>query len=79
VEEKLRTVIWDFAGEPVPAEYLASIQTLASPPSALAKELLRYLNAGELAALCLRAENLADSAVFLQLPSTRRAFPYPPL
>lgn len=79
VVDKLRTVIWDFAGEPVPAEYLPAIQALASPADSLATELLRYLNADELAALCLRAEALAAATVFLQPPSNRRAFPYPPL
>jgi uncharacterized repeat protein (TIGR03843 family) len=79
VEEKLRTVIWDFAGEPVPSEYLAGIQILASPSTALVTELLRYLNINELAALSQRAEELAAAAVFLEPPSNRRAFPYPPL
>jgi uncharacterized repeat protein (TIGR03843 family) len=79
VEEKLRTVIWDFAGEPVPPEYLPAIQSLVNPPAALVTELMHFLNEDELAALSLRAEALADAAVFLQPPSSRRSYPYPPL
>jgi uncharacterized repeat protein (TIGR03843 family) len=79
VDDKLRTVIWDFAGEPIPPEYLAALQRLTSLPAALVADLQRYLNADELAALALRAETLTAAAVFPQPPADRRAFPYPPL
>ncbi len=79
IADKLRTVIWDFAGEAVPAEYLPAIQTLAMPSAELANELLRYLNGDELSALALRAEALAADSTFPMPPENRRAFPYPPL
>ena len=79
VAEKLRTVIWDFACEPVPAGHLSAIQSLVTPSAALVDELLCYLNPDELAALALRAEALAALAVFPEPPANRRAFPYPPL
>jgi len=79
VEEKLRTVIWDFAGDRVPVEYLDAIKTLSVPSASLTEELLRYLNTDELAALALRAEALAAAEFFPQPPANRRAFPYPPL
>jgi uncharacterized repeat protein (TIGR03843 family) len=79
VEEKLRTVIWDFAGEQIADEQLAAVQTIITPSATLVNELLCYLNADELSALALRAEALARAAVFPQPPANRRAFPYPPL
>jgi hypothetical protein len=79
VDDKLRTVIWDFAGEPVPEEYNTALRELIHPPEALVKELQRFLNADEIAALALRAEALVQAACFPMPPDDRRAFPYPPL
>ena len=79
VEEKLRTVIWDFAGEPIAEEYLEAIRCLVIPSASLVAELTHYLNLDEIAALSLRAEALVAGAVFPQPPLERRAFPYPPL
>jgi len=79
VEDKLRTVIWDFAGERIPAEYISSLRKMVKPPTALLNELQRFLNLDELAALELRAELLVHGGCFPQQPADRRAFPYPPL
>ncbi len=79
VDDKIRTVIWDFAGEPISPEYLAALRGMMAPPSALIAELGRYLNADELAALVRRAELLVAGGIFPQPPAERRAFPYPPL
>jgi uncharacterized repeat protein (TIGR03843 family) len=79
VDDKLRTVIWDFAGEPISPEHLSALQQMTAPPAALVTELRRYLNADEVAALALRAEILVAAATFPEPPPGRRAFPYPPL
>jgi uncharacterized repeat protein (TIGR03843 family) len=79
VDDKLRTVIWDFAGEPIAPELLTALRLMTSPPAALVAELERYLNPDEIAALALRAEALVAEGIFPQPPVDRRAFPYPPL
>ena len=76
--DKLRTVIWDFADEPIPEELLARISNLASNRSLLA-DLQAYLSTGEIAALKSRAKALIASGVFPPPPQGRRSFPYPPL
>ncbi|MEI6290939.1 MAG: SCO1664 family protein [Chloroflexota bacterium] len=78
-DDKHRTVIWDFAGESIPAEYLADMHKISHPSAQLQEELSFYLNADELEALALRAETLVKTAIFPQPPTDRRAFPYPPL
>ncbi|MEI7844605.1 MAG: SCO1664 family protein [Chloroflexota bacterium] len=79
VDEKLRSVIWDFAGEAVAPELLASLQALIDPDPRLISDLLVYLNQDELVALSQRARSLTETGTFPQPPSDRRAFPYPPL
>ncbi|MBI1855067.1 MAG: SCO1664 family protein [Chloroflexi bacterium] len=74
-EDKLRTVIWDFAGQPIPGELLS----LLSPASTLPGLLEPYLDPAEIAALQFRAEALLASKVFPRTPKDRRAFPYPPI
>jgi len=81
-EDKLRTVIWDFAGEPIPAELLerlAYLRALLSADSDLCADLARYLSLGEITAMDARAEALIASAVFPQPPPGRRAYPFPPI
>jgi uncharacterized repeat protein (TIGR03843 family) len=79
VDDKLRTVIWDFAGERISPEHLSALKQMTAPPAALVADLRRYLNADEVAALTHRAKNLVATAAFPQPPASRRAFPYPPL
>jgi len=79
VVDKLRTVIWDFAGEPIPEPYLSALRLMTKPSAALLKDLACYLNRSELEALAWRAENLVSAATFPEQPEDRRAFPYPPL
>ncbi len=76
--DKLRTVIWDFAEEPIPAELLSRVSQLPSDQSLLA-DLEGYLSLREIAALKARAKALTASKVFPRPPQGRRSFPYPPL
>jgi len=77
-EEKLRTVIWDYAGEAIPQDLLKALAHLSSDQNLLA-DLQPYLSPREISALVARAETLVVSGVFPLPPETRRAFPYPPI
>jgi hypothetical protein len=79
-EDKLRTVLWDFGGEPFPAELISALQTFRNVlPANLSVDLAQYLQPNEVAALDARAEALLTTCVFPYAPAKRRAFPYPPL
>jgi uncharacterized repeat protein (TIGR03843 family) len=79
-EDKLRTVIWDFAGEAIPSELVSTLESFRSAlHDSLSAALQPYLTPQELAALDARAEALLASPVFPHPPEDRRSFPYPPL
>ncbi|MFZ5908971.1 MAG: SCO1664 family protein [Chloroflexota bacterium] len=81
-EDKLRTVIWDFAGQDIPRELLADLERFRAalaPTSGLLADLPHHLSPRELAALSARAASLLRSGAFPLPPEGRRAFPYPPL
>ncbi|MBK8418083.1 hypothetical protein [Candidatus Villigracilis saccharophilus] len=67
-ENKLRTVIWDFAGQAIPDELLAPLFQ-ADGWSAL---FANYLSLTEVVALQNRAERLLTSRTFPQAPRDRR-------
>lgn len=84
VEDKLRTVIWDFVGEPIPADLCAGLERYANSLidsngklTAAAKPLLNYLSKGEVRAMIQRAEELVQAGVFPSPDPFRRAFPWP--
>jgi uncharacterized repeat protein (TIGR03843 family) len=86
VEDKLRTVIWDFVGTPIPPELCASLdrfyqnlRPVGGLPSSLALSLQNYLSRSEIRALGQRAEMLASSGYFPSPDPSRRAFPWPQL
>ena len=74
VEEKLRTVIWDFGGEPIARDLLDDVQRLlderASP------DLADLLAPGEEAALVTRARALLEGGRFPVARGARR-YPWP--
>ncbi len=79
-EDKLRTVLWDFAGEGIPPELVAALETFRTVlRRSLSADLQPYLTSEELAALNARLEALLANPVFPHPPEDRRAFPYPPL
>jgi len=81
-EDKLRTVIWDFAGQTIPHELLTSlvnIKTALADQLGLYVDLANHLSVDELAALQSRCEQLITDGIFPFPPQDRRAFPYPPI
>lgn len=80
-EPKLRTVAWDFAGEPVPAEAredavrLADLLATADPAT---RRIGQLLAGGELDALRRRARNVGELDR-LPHPTGPRPLPWPPL
>lgn len=81
-EDKLRTVIWDFAGEPIPENLIAGLNRLKSwmtPPSRLIDDLKDYLNPQEIASLARRNNQLLASRRFPNPQLNRRPYPWPPI
>lgn len=85
-ESKLRTVVWDFAGEPIPTDLCADLtalqQQLSPNPggaSSLAAELAKHLTASEIAALARRAERLVNAGRYPNPDPDRRPYPWPPV
>jgi uncharacterized repeat protein (TIGR03843 family) len=74
-EDKLRTVLWDFAGQKIPNDLK---NRLALPPSLLA-DLEPHLSPGEITSLQARAERILTRGTFPRQPRDRRAIPWPPL
>lgn len=82
VEDKLRTVIWDFAGEPIPPELLLALKRFliqVDMDAPLGKALSAHLSRGEIKALAARAEWLLDECIFPNPDPDRRPYPWPPL
>jgi len=75
VQQKLRTVIWDFAGEAVPAHVVADLERFVTdgPPDDLAE----LLSDAETEAMVRRAERLADTGVFPDPEGDRPPYPWP--
>ncbi|HCM96855.1 MAG: hypothetical protein A2X25_05350 [Chloroflexi bacterium GWB2_49_20] len=81
-EEKLRTVIWDFAGQIIPNELLAALAKVKSAlddRDGLFGALASHLSLAELTALQSRCIRLMAEGFFPYPPKDRRAFPYPPI
>lgn len=76
-DDKLRTVLWDFAGQRIPGELLDRLRSEVSRK--LLADLQPYLSPGEISAFCSRAESLLKKGVFPRQPRDRRAMPWPPL
>lgn len=70
---KLRTVIWDFAGDAVPDPLLADLVALAAD---VPDEVARLLTAGELERMVERIEDLARTGTF-PCPEGERPYPWP--
>ncbi len=78
-DPKLRTVIWEFAGQPIPAALLADLRSLrvclVKDSDPLAQALHRLLLADEKVALLARLDSLLAEGVFPE----PYAIPWPPV
>ena len=80
VEDKLRTVVWDHAGQSIPNEILSDISRVGaslSPYKELFHALQPYLLPEEIKAVEIRAKALVDNRIFPLPPEERRAYPWP--
>jgi uncharacterized repeat protein (TIGR03843 family) len=77
---KLRTVIWDFAGDRVPVSLVADLERVGAElrSGPLRIELLELLAPAEVDAAAQRVEELTRSGRFPQ-PGSERAYPWPPV
>ena len=79
-EPKLRTVIWDFIGDPLEEGTRADVRRLAGEvrDGQVRDELANLLAPAELAALAERADTVAATVRFPE-PGPDRPFPWPPI
>jgi uncharacterized repeat protein (TIGR03843 family) len=80
-QHKLRTVIWDFAGEPLPDDLCSDLQafrTRLEEDEDLRGAFDSLLDPLEVAALRRRIERLVDAGVFPQ-PRSNYSYPWPPI
>ena len=77
---KLRTVIWDFAGERLSEDLCADVSRLAVEldAGALRQAMLGLLSRREVDATAARARALVAAGRF-PVPSSSRAYPWPPV
>jgi uncharacterized repeat protein (TIGR03843 family) len=82
VDNKLRTVIWDFAGQPIPPDLINNVTLLLQDIQSkgpLYQKLLSLLKKSEINALSRRAFTLTQTSQFPFPAENRRPFPWPPV
>ena len=79
IEDKLRTVVWDFASESIPATILEDLQQFhhcLGVDESLKVEYLELISEAEFDALRTRVDYLLSNPVFPQ-PTTQWSYPWP--
>jgi uncharacterized repeat protein (TIGR03843 family) len=83
-EDKLRSVIWDFVGEPIPDElcsdvirFTQKLRSMDGHPDDPFNQLRDYLSRREIRALGNRADALVSNGHFPRPDPYRRPFPWP--
>ncbi|MFZ0831560.1 MAG: SCO1664 family protein [Mycobacterium sp.] len=77
VEDKLRTVLWGWAGKPIDDDTLAAVDELRTALRGVLADALRaHITGHEVVALRRRAEALLDNPV-MPSPDRRRPIPWP--
>jgi uncharacterized repeat protein (TIGR03843 family) len=79
---KLRTVIWDFAGQPLSQEMLADMRRLLNEIGSkqpLGRALRKLLDESEMAAFQRRINGLLQLGAFPGPNRTQRSIPWPPV
>ncbi|NMC12386.1 MAG: SCO1664 family protein [Chloroflexi bacterium] len=82
VEDKLRTVIWDFAREPIPDALISDLTQFISRLAGNEQKediarLRRFLDKSEIRAMQRRAEQLIRQKIFPAPLGDRRQYPWP--
>jgi hypothetical protein len=77
-QDKLRTVIWDFAGDPIPQPLLDDLRGFlqAIDEPGLGDRMAQLLSTGEIDALISRGERLLSEGSFPR-PGSDRPYPWP--
>lgn len=81
-EDKLRTVIWDFIGQPIEPDLIADISRLSGllkQEGELTLELAQYLTEDELSALKERMIEIINNPVFRGPREDSMPYPWPPV
>ena len=79
-EDKLRTVIWDFAGEVIPETLLSNLshfRRMLEPPLEAMAALEEHISPEEIRALSVRTDQLLEKKHFPDPPESRRSYPWP--
>jgi uncharacterized repeat protein (TIGR03843 family) len=79
VQPKLRTVIWDYGGDPIPQELVDDLMDFRTDPARLRELYLKLgdcLGKDELAVFLKRIDLVVQDPVFPS-PYSRRAVPWP--
>jgi hypothetical protein len=82
IEPKLRTVIWDFAGQKISSESMQQVLTLKEqllPGQGAYEQLCRYLAPQEIQVVVDRIDALPRTGVFPRPSRDRYSYPYPPV
>ena len=83
VEPKLRTVIWEFAGQPIPDRLVADLKAFRSrldrPDDPALRALAQLLDKRELAALKRRTDQFIQAGYFPKPLPGYRQIPWPPV
>jgi uncharacterized repeat protein (TIGR03843 family) len=85
VEDKLRTVIWDFAGEPLPEDLCSDMtrfRAALKAPNGTGSQGLRiepFLSQEEIEAMGARLDRLLAAGRFPNPHPNRRPYPWPPV
>lgn len=79
-QPKLRTVIWDFAGEAIPATLINDLRKFMNRlgDHRFVQEMAQFLNTSEIQTLCLRGERLIGAGIYPE-PGPGRQYPWPPI
>ena len=81
-QHKLRTVIWDFANQPIPdtlMDDLCHVLEQSADDQPLGRALLQLLEPGEVKAFRRRTEGLVKLAQFPSPSKNARSVPWPPV
>jgi uncharacterized repeat protein (TIGR03843 family) len=81
VDPKLRTVIWDFSGEPLPSELCGDVERalIEVDKGRLAEKLGELLRPGEVRVLKRRLRGVLDPTWRFPEPSSAWSVPWPPI